>query len=144
MTGIVEMGTYLQNLIESNKASLGVQDVYYGDQANIPRTPTVCMEPGEKTRSPNGVPRRTLVTITNYLIVYHSEVASMQTVRLEDDQLAEAIETLVHTDATMGGLVIDSLVASVESGYLQRARAMFRASRLTVSATVQEQLPTNY
>jgi hypothetical protein len=68
----------------------------------------------------------------------------MQDVRQSDDELAENLEALIHQDGQMGGLVISSLVSSIESGYLMRNKAMFRASRLTVDATQQEQLPSNF
>jgi hypothetical protein len=71
-------------------------------------------------------------------------VTSMQDVRQSDDELAENLETLIHQDAQMGGLVISSLVTSIESGYLMRNKAMFRASRITVDATSQEQLPSSF
>lgn len=141
MTTLIEMGDYLVDLLTSNKSSLGLQDVFYGDQNNIPRTPTACMDPGDKRRELNGAPRRTLVTLTNYIIVYHNKMQSTAKVRREDDLLAEAIEAVIHQDGTMAGLVIHSMVTSIESGYLMRDRTMFRASRITVEATVQEMLP---
>lgn len=137
----VDMGNYLVQLMKDNQVDLTLADVFYGDQSNIPRTPTACMDPGGKNRELNGAPRRSLVTITNYIIVYHNKMQGTEKIRLEDDQRAEAIEALIHTDSTMGGLVIDSMVTGIESGYLMRERTMFRASRLTVEARVQEMLP---
>lgn len=133
----------LKTMLEDAANTLGIKDVFYGDQNNIPRNPAVCIDPGEKRRELNGAPRRTMVTMTNYIIVYHNEVKSMQDVRLGSDDLGEKIEDLIHTDATLGDLVIDSMVTGIESGYLQRNRALFRASRLTVEARQQVQLPAS-
>lgn len=138
-----EVAKKLIDIVKDNAVALGVNtdDVYYGDQNNIPRTPSVCIDPGDKKRDLNGAPRRVMTTMTNYIIVYHNQVASMQEVREDSDELGETIETLVHADPTLGGIAIDSLVTSIESGYLQRDRALFRASRLTVEARDQVQLP---
>lgn len=142
-SSLVDMGNYLITLMQANVATFNctVDDIYYGDQSSFPRTPSFCMDPGTKQRELNGAPRRTLVTLTNYVIIYHNPVTSMQTVREQDDQMAEALEALIHADAQMGGLVIDSLVTSIESGYLMRGKSMYRASRLTVQATQQDMLP---
>jgi hypothetical protein len=66
----------------------------------------------------------------------------MQTTRQQADNVAESVETLIHEDPTLGGTVIHSLVSRIESGYLMRRGSLFRASRLTVEATVQTQLPS--
>lgn len=138
-----EVAKKLIEIVADNAATIGVgvADIYYGDQNNIPRCPTVCVDPGDKKRELNGAPRRVMTTMTNYIIVYHNQVSSMQEVREDSDILGETIEALIHADATLEGIVIDSMVTAVESGYLQRDRALFRASRLTVEARDQVQLP---
>jgi len=145
MTGIVDMAKYLENLLKDadNMANLGLKKVYYGDRQKIPFSPIACIETGEKDRELNGHPRRTLVTIRNYVIIYHGNVRSASDNLQESDERAENVEILIHTDAQMGGLVIDSLVTNVESGYQLRDNTLFRASRLTVEARVQEQLPSS-
>lgn len=143
------MCRFLVNKLNASaaKTALQIQDVYYGDQERLPRTPAVCVEPGEKVRELNGAPRRTLITFTNYIIVYHNPVKNATVIREEDDQRAEAIERFIHADpyfadGSGNDQVIDSLVTSIESGYQMRANTLFRASRLTVEARNQEQLPT--
>jgi len=141
------MCRFLVDKFEKVKADLKLQDVFYGDQRKIPRTPALCVEPGEKTRELNGAPRRTSVTMTNYLIVYHNPVTSASVIREEDDQRAEAIERFIHADPHFvdennEDQVIQSLVTSIESGYQQKEGSLYRASRLTVEAQTQEQLPT--
>lgn len=118
-----------------------VPDIYYGDQTNIPRVPALCVDTGEKRRELNGAPRRTMVTLICYIVIYHSKVQDMQSTRQQADHVAEQVEDLVHADPHLGDTVIHSLVTGVESGYLMRRGSLFRASRLTVEATVQTQLP---
>jgi len=134
---------YLENLITTAKAGLNVSDVYYGDQEKIPRVPTVCVDTGSKRRELNGAPRRLMVDMELYVIVYTGAVASLSANREQDDLIAEAVETLIHLDATMGGLVIDSLVSDIEYGYALRNNSLFRTARLTVTARDQVQLPSS-
>lgn len=142
----VNMAKYLENLLKTRHADTGVevQDVYYGDQENIPRTPSACVDPGGKRRDLQGAPRRTEATMTNYVIVYHYEVKSMQDVREAADRVAEKIEDIIHEDAYMGNSVFDSMVTAVESGYLMRRNSLYRASRLTVEARAMKQLPSTF
>jgi len=134
---------YLENLITTAKAGLNVSDVYYGDQEKIPRVPTVCVDTGSKRRELNGAPRRVMVDMELYVLVYTGAVASLSANREQDDLIAEAVETLIHLDATMGGLVIDSLVSDIEYGYALRNNSLFRTARLTVTARDQVQLPSS-
>jgi len=108
----------VRDKIEDNLAALGIVDVYFGDQNKIPRVPAACVEPVDKTRELAGVPRRT----DNELQVY-------------------ILETLLHADAQFGGLVIHSLVTSIESGYSHRTGTLYRSSRLTFVGTTKTNLP---
>lgn len=143
-TSLPEYVQYGVDLVTGQKVPLRISDVYYGDQTKIPRTPTVCVDAGGKRRELNGAPRRTLVVIEFYVFVYHYKVGSTSTNQKEADQLAEQLETLFHADAQMGGLAIDSLVTSIDSGYAERSRELFRSSRLTIEARQQEQLPSSF
>lgn len=141
------MCRFLTDKLNGAKNALQLADVFYGDQERLPRTPAACVEPGEKQRELNGAPRRTMITFTNYVIVYHNPVKTATKIREEDDQRAEAIERFIHADPyfadNLGAdQVIDSLVTSIESGYQMKNNTLYRASRLTIEARQQEQLPT--
>lgn len=140
-TSIPEYTDYLVTLLEGG--SLGLTDVYYGDQTNIPRTPSACVDSGEKGRELNGAPRRMMVTLEVYILIYHFKVDSAESNQRNADLLAEATEDLVHQDAKMGDRAIHSFVKRVESGYAVRGRDTFRASRMTVEIMQQEQLPSS-
>jgi hypothetical protein len=146
---LAPIADYLETLLKANAASLGIANltdgtpaVFYGDQNRIPVTPSACVDPGEKRRELNGAPRRTAMVITVYILVYHNRVTDIEVVAKQADALTENIETTVHTDADMGGLVIDSLVTSIEFGYQTRGKTLYRVSRLTVEARSQAQLPS--
>jgi hypothetical protein len=140
---LYDIAKYVQTLIETNQTSLNITDVYYGDQDKIPRVPTACVDTGVKRRQLAGAPRRTQVDVDLYVMVYTAAVASQEVNREQDDLIAENIETLIHQDATMNGLVIDSLVSDVEYGYALRSNSLFRTARLTVTARDLVQLPSS-
>jgi len=143
MTTNFEVAKKLEDIVNDNRTALNLatNGLYYGDITKIPTTPCICIESGDKDQELNGAPRRVMITGTNYILVYHSEVKSPSANREDDDQYAEQVEALVHADATLGGLVIDSLVRTIEFGYQIRSNTLYRASRLTVEARWQEMLP---
>ena len=144
-----EFARITQALLEANKVALGLQVVYFGDQARIPITPAACVEPGGKRRVLNGMPRRTEVTLACYVIVYHYNLKSPQDIREDVDDQAELIESFLHMDAQLRDTnsemrVIDSMVTDIDSGYSTKSRnSLFRASRLTFEARSQVLLPSS-
>jgi len=113
-----------------------LQDVWYGDEALIPRFPTVTVESSGITSILSGAPYRTDNDIRIILIVYASKVQPGETTRKEADQLAYSVRSKLHTDRTLGGLVIHGFVSSIEYGYTVRrttgaTAALIRAARLT-------------
>ena len=124
-----------------NKIDLGLEDVYYGDQNRVPVTPALCIEPETKTNTLKSAFRTVNVEFKVYIIVYHSQVASPQDNRRNADALAEALETFVHADRDLGGLVTHCMIDEIASGYITKGTTLMRASRLTFSAISQNQLP---
>jgi hypothetical protein len=132
---------FIKALLVVNKGTLGLKDVFYGDVAKVPGTPIACVEAGNKVRELNGAPRRVMTTMTTDIIVYHGAVTTTEVNQHANDAMAEAIETLIHQDPYFDGLVIDSIVRTIESSYLSRANTIYRASRLVVEYRQQVQLP---
>jgi hypothetical protein len=122
---------YQYNLLVANRISLGLEDVYDGDQMLIPRTPTACVESGPLTRSLIGAPSRTDNDITTYTYIYHSIVQDIQKTTREAVALAEGIMDLYHADLEMGGTVTHGFVTLIEPGFQDRGRNWFRTVRIT-------------
>lgn len=136
----------------ANQATLGLQDTWYGDQEKIPRTPCQTVEAGTKHRELNGAPRRTLVSIEVYVMVYHDQIQDVQANARAAQARAEQVEAVLHSDPqwrtnpadASTGLVIHSFVTANEPGYVRRNNgSLMSASRLTLTATSQVQLPYN-
>lgn len=140
---IVTFSKNVQALLETNKAILGLSDVYYADQNRIPRTPTACVEPSTKTRDLEGLPRRAQTVMQCVVLVYHNPISSSQVAAPELDDLTEHIETVLHLDARMGGTVTDSMVRTIEYGYASRNNTLFRTSRIVFEAQVKVILPSS-
>lgn len=140
-TTIPEIAEALYNKLDVNKEALGIEAVYYGDQNRLPVTPAVCIEPDSKTNTLTSAFRKVSLDFKIYILLYHSQVSSPQDNRRSADALAEAVETLIHADKDLGGLVIHCMIDEVASGYVTKSNSLVRASRLTFSALSQNQLP---
>lgn len=132
---------YTVTLLTDNMAQLGLLDVFYGDQDYLPRNPCASVEPNKKTQELKGAPRRVLIELGLYVILYVSAISDTQANRRDADRLSEDVEALLHLDAQCGGQVIHSMVTSNESGWATKGSTPIRASRLTFEATSQDQLP---
>ncbi len=141
MTTMSEVLTYVHTKLTDDKFTLGLEDVWLGDQTKLPRTPSVAVEPGESRRELNGAPRRTENTFILYLMIYHNKLQDSQVTRLEAQQFSEVVESFIHADPRLGGLVIHSLVTANESGYANRENTLLVTNRLTLEARDQTQLP---
>ena len=122
-----------------------VLDVWYGDQDRIPRTPAVCVEPGDKQRALAGVPNMTENEFEVFILVYHNKAQDNQLTRKEVDQIGYDIELLVHQDLqlTNGGApnMIHGFIRSHESGYTYKSNTLYRTARLTYYGKNKTSLP---
>jgi hypothetical protein len=135
------LGDYIYDTLVAASPELGINDIFKGDQLKIARTPTVCIEPTTKRRQLVGAPRRTETEVEFDLLVYHSRVDDNQRNREDLDILADGIEEVIHKDPTMGGLVIHSMVSSMDPGYSAKGSVFYRAYKITVQCQIREMLP---
>lgn len=132
---------YMYDLIDKNASALGIEALYYGDQDKLPATPAVCIEPDEKPRELKGAQRMTLVRFRVYVLIYYGVIGTPQDNRRNADELAESIETLIHSKPRFDGLLIHGMCTSIESGYVTRDRSLLRASRILFEGESQQLLP---
>ena len=125
------VGEYMLAWLTANMATLGLEAIFYDDQALIPKTPTLCVVPAGKRRELAGAPVRTNVEYTIYLMLYQEKIQDVQVNFRESMVLAEAVEQFLHTDLSMGGNCQFSMVTGVEPGYAIRSRTLMRCTRLT-------------
>lgn len=118
-------------LKSANGIAVDSADIYYGDQEKFPRTPSICVDPGNLKRDLQGVSYRTDNSFVLYIIIYHAKIQDNQLTRKEVQQISEAVETLLHQDPQLGGYVIHSYCTLNESGYVYRQNTMYRTNRIT-------------
>jgi hypothetical protein len=133
------------DVIDAAKATFTtpVEDVFYGDQDRIRTTPTICVEPSDKTRSLTGAPNMTENQFEVFILVYHNKVQDNQLTRKEVDQLAYEIEFLLHQDLQLGGLLIHGFVDRSESGYVYKSGTLYRTARMTFRGKNKTSLPVS-
>jgi hypothetical protein len=132
---LVELADAFVTKLEADKDTLGLEGVLYGDDGTLfPRTPWVCVTPTDKTRELDGAAGpsgQTLNTLAIIFMIYHSRIQSTEKNRRECDMFAESIETFLHKDVRVGGIVIHGYVVQMESGQAAVGSALFQATRLT-------------
>lgn len=135
----------IMDILTANKAALvaaghladDANSIMYGDQDKLPVTPMLCIESGTTTRELDGVPQRVLCRHEVHLIYYHSRVQEVQLLRLEAEEGAEAIVTVLDSNLTLelesdGGIVIHGFVTNIDPGYIRKGeRTLVRSVRLT-------------
>ncbi len=137
-----DMSIITQAIVDLLKGdeTLGLKEVYYGDQGGIPSVPSATVELGNKTRDYNQTGLMTNVVPDIHIVIYHGLVADVQKIKKDLDQFVQAVEDLLHEDNTLGGLVISGIVSSVEPGIAVVGKAQFYAHRMTWTAVIKERI----
>jgi hypothetical protein len=146
ITAIYDWIDYWEQQFKDAADTIGYEAdmVFYGDQDRIPGYPAICLEPDMSDYSEPAqtyTSRRTNITLGFFIIVYHGEVRDPQFNRRDADVLAKECADLVHSHFSGEGRVIYCWVSNITSGFATKAGTLVRASRLTVSAYTQDQLP---
>ena len=123
----------IMNKIDANKDFLQIDEVYYGDQQNLPAGKCVAVWPAYKRRPLAGVQgpggyADNMMEVN--IMVYYSVLETEAEARLAADQLSEDIEDLLHQDTTMGGILIHGWCDEWIPGEVFRDNSMFRTVRL--------------
>lgn len=144
--GLVAVADFLVQLVKDNSVvpdldDWPITDVFYGDQEEIARAVTVCVDPGEVLQTDLYGSRRALYTMKHYIMIYIKTVGSMAQNRRICDQVAEFLKDVVETEPTLDGLVIQSSVTEVRPGYVQRGQSILRSTRLIIESQYTKQLP---
>jgi hypothetical protein len=122
-TGMLEdVSLSMLTFLEGIKATIQVEDVFYGDQELIPRFRALCVEPSEVTRELAGVGAggQTLNTFTVLMYLYHGPYHNSQQNRQENEHAAALVQTALHDNLDLGGTVIHGFVVRGESGAANR------------------------
>lgn len=120
--------------IRAKQGELGIADVFYGFHNMIARSPTVVVQALGKSRQLAGVAApggRTMNELTVTIDVMSAAVGDEASDRLALEQLADKIETELHKDPTMGGILIHGFVTDWDNGEMPAQGGSFRLITLT-------------
>src|SRR5215831_17440968 len=101
------------NLIIDNKEDLQIDDVLFGNHTMIPHASAAIVQALGRNRTLAGVAApggRTENTLMVGVDLHWSKVGDEATERLNCDTRGNALERLLHTDTTLGGIVIHGFV----------------------------------
>lgn len=132
---IVAVVDYIKaTLLEANASSLGLQDVFYGDQDLIPRFPAAAVEPTSMQEEPSGEGFSKNNRFQVLVIIFHSKIGDNQTTKRECDLFAEAVKDVLNGDRQLGGLVTHSWTSATDYGFAVRGKVTIQATRILFEA----------
>ena len=117
-----EVLDHIYNLLDTNKVTLGLEFVGYGDVELIPEYPAVVVTGSPLTRTIHAT-RQFKLTFNCNVWVYHAKMSDNHRSRTQDDLiLASDIRGLLHQDKTFGGNLIFGYVENEDPGIMVRPR----------------------
>jgi len=124
-----EMGLILQDTLEREQATLGLEAVYFGSTL-VPTYPVAVVEIGEKSRVLKEAGSRFQINFTLFVNILHGKVQDGSASYNETSLLAEAVEEVLHADYTLGGRIIFGAVTRSTPGVVRTNTVMLKAHRL--------------
>lgn len=128
------VGQALEDLLKGqvNQGLLQVRKVWFGDEDElIPETPAINVSPEIKTRELYGTGHTTKNNFRFYVTIYHSKLGDPAVTRKECITYSEQVESILHSNRQLGGLLVDSMVESLQPGVSSRNNVIMKATRLT-------------
>ena len=124
----------LVDLLIGDWSTIGVptkKDIYYGDQTLYPRFPSLAVEssPQERELYQTGLQQR--ISFTMSILAFHGGLKGVSERRKDTDEFAERVLTRLHTDRTLGGLIINGTATSVEPGFVARGGSLLVTHLIT-------------
>lgn len=131
----VVLAQAIQAILETNKVTLGLDDVFYGNQRMLPRASSAVVIAEGKARQLAGVTApggRTMNELMVSIDIHRSKVGVEADEREAVDEIATDVETLLHSDTTIGGIIIHGFIRSVQRGEIEFAQnSMFRSVHMS-------------
>lgn len=120
----------LYDYLDYGKGVLGIQRVWYDIDDMVPTTPAILVEPGDKSREISNTGHMVINTFQVNVILLHSRMASKSETNDEALTLAEEVESYLHDNKTLNGLIIHGYVSKLEQGSVAQQKVLLRATRL--------------
>lgn len=134
---LVAVADAVKLMLENQSITLGLKDVFYGDQDLIPQFPAAAVEGQNLSERPSDTGFSKMNEFQVLVILYHSKIQDNQTTRREADLYAEAVKAVLNSDRQLGGLVTHCWVSSTDYGYAVRSGVTIRAARILFEAVAK-------
>lgn len=121
-TSLLAVSKAMESRLIEAKRSLGLQDVFFGDQRMIPRTPTVCVAPVFVNIEPTSTGFQSLDELRLWVYIYHGKIQDYEDNLEECLALAESVRTLVDSDKKNKDTVLFGYTERLELGASARNR----------------------
>ena len=124
---------HIYNLLNNNKAALGIKFVGYADERLLPHYPAVVVSynaPVQRSLHTTGTFRLEFIAQVE---VYHARMTESHRTRTKEDmQLAALIRNKLHEDYKLGGGVIFGHVLSERPGTIADAKGQANVATLLI------------
>jgi hypothetical protein len=141
---ILQPFDYIVDLLDSNKAQLGLRYIAQNDENLIPQYPAVLVQTDRVAREFHAT-QQFLVRFFIDLWVFHAELSSSAAVRSRKDiELAQAIRKLLHTDRSLGGHIVHGFVSGEHPGVVARVIDSNMVGIVTTRLTWEGENRVNY
>lgn len=138
-------------LLDAAKASLTydgitVQDVWYGDQGILPRTPSLCVIPGFARFELHAAQAMTENLIDTYFMLYHSPVSEQQQSLKRTVGLGNEVKTWLHRNhlqlyaANGDRLTVHNHIIELDPGFAYKESTLHHAVRMTWRSVTKTRL----
>ena len=133
-----EVSKYIRRLLELHKVEFDIKALFYGDQDQIPASPTVCVEPAQTEREWSGAPYQTDNEIDIAILVYMTGLEDNTTIQEKCDKLTDDIADFINKEALsemfdgnqLNGMLTSGHCRRHEYGYRMLGDKKMRANRL--------------
>ena len=122
-----EVAQALVDLLQADWDTIGVpnkDDIYYGDQQLYPRFPSVAVESAPQDREIQQTGLQQRIRFHMAIICVTGGLKDMAKRRKDADELAERVVDQIHTDRTLGAIVINGNITNIEPGFITRGGAL--------------------
>lgn len=124
--------SYITNALDTNKASLGINAVLYGDQKITKATPAAFVAGNHMGRTLDGT-HQFLLEFDIYIYLATAKIATPMGERQQDIiQVAESVSDFLHADTKLGNNIVFGYVRDLHYGTLGRSQGteMYVGARL--------------
>jgi hypothetical protein len=135
------LGLAIRDILVANKNALELDGVLYGFHTMIPFANAAVVMSRGKNRALAGVQGpggRTLNGLIIGIDLHRSLVGDEETERIRIDEIATAVENLIHDDTTVGGIIIHGFFDRVDRGNTSfNNGSMFRTVAMSFIGTTK-------